>query len=456
MTAVESREGVLAALGRHWNPTAAAMLAGSGRQLEGHAEGTRVWSEDGAEALDLAGSFGVFLVGHGNPRVRAAVLDTLYAAPTVPPGAVHPATAELCVLLREVLPAGLEHFVLGCSGADVTETALRAVRLARPDRPRIVVLEGGYHGKTLGSMPVLGQAHQRHQFEPLGGDLVVLPYGDARAVEAALADRRVAAVIVEPVLGGGYLTVPPAGYLAAVARACADTGTLLVADEIQTGFGRTGRMFAVDHDGVSPDIMLLSKSLTGGVVPVAVCALTRQVVEDARRHPGHHEALLTADSCTSALAVAAAAATIIEVRERDLPARAAVLGARLGQGLAEIVRRHPRHVLDAPAIGLMTGLRTRNPAVELMLTMGLAARGIHTGFSLSEEIRRPVLRLYPPLTCTEAEIDRVLAATEEVLAGLDRRSRLMTTVTSWLLRRQYGRQAARVRRLIGWSFRLPW
>ncbi|MET7878418.1 aminotransferase class III-fold pyridoxal phosphate-dependent enzyme [Micromonospora sp. DT68] len=456
MTTVDTREDVLAALGRHWNPTAAAMLAGSGRPIEGHADGTRVWSEDGAEALDLAGSFGVFLVGHGNPRVRAAVLDALYAAPNVPPGAVHPATAELCLLLREVLPSGLAHFALGCSGADVTETALRAVRLARPERPRIVVLEGGYHGKTLGSMPVLGQRHQRLQFEPLGGEVVVLPYGNAAAVEAALADGSVAAVIVEPVLGGGYLTVPPAGYLATVARACADTGTLLVADEIQTGFGRTGRMFAVDHDGVTPDIMLLSKSLTGGTVPVAVCALSGQVVEDARRHPEYDDRLLAADSCSSALAVAAAVATIIEVRERDLPARAAALGARFGRGLAEIVRRHPRHVLDAPAIGLMAGLRTRNPAVELMLTVGLAMRGIHAGFSLSEEIRRPVLRLYPPLTCTDEEIDRVLATTEEVLADLDRRSRLMTTVTTWLLRRQYGRHAARVRRLIGLSFRLPW
>lgn len=456
MTATASREDVLAALRRHWNPTTAAMLAGSGRPVEGHADGTRVWSEDGVEALDLAGSVGVFLLGHGNPRVQAAVLDTLYAAPTVPPGAVHPATAELCVLLRAVLPAGLEHFVLGCSDADATGTALRAVRLARPDRPRIVVFDGGQHGTTLDAMSVRDQADQRRPSEPLGGDLVVLPYGDAPAVRAALADRSVAAVLVEPVLGGGCLTVPPAGYLAAVARACADTGTLLVADETRTGFGRTGRMFAVDHDGVSPDIMLLSGSLTGGTVPVAVCALTREVVEDAERHPGYHEGLLAADGCTSALAVAAAVATIIEVRERDLPARAATLGARLGQGLAEIVRRHPRHVLDAPAIGLMTGLRTRNPAVELMVRNGLAARGVHTGFSPAAEIDRPVLRLDPPLTCTEEEIDRVLAATEEVLADLDRRSRLMTTVTGWLLRRQYGRQAARVRRLVDWSFRLPW
>lgn len=456
MSTSADREQVLAALGRHWNPAAAVALAASGRPLEGHADGTQVYTEQGAPALDLAGSFGVFLVGHNNPRVSAAVLDMLYEAPSLPPQAVHPATAALCQLLTEILPASLDRFVLGCSGADVAEIALRAVYLARPGRRRVVVAEGSYHGKTLGSLTILGQRHQRRQFQPLGGDLVVVPYGDAAAMRAALADGTVAAVFIEPVLGGGHLTVPPAGYLAEVARACADTGTLLVADEIQTGLGRTGRMLAVEHDGVVPDIMLLSKAMTGGFAPIAVCALSQRVLKAAAAHPRWNPALLATSSCGSAVAVAAAVAAITEVRERDLPGRAAALGPRLSGGLAEAARRHPKHLLGAPGIGLMTGLKARNAAVELMLTMGMAARGIHTGYSLTEQIRQPVLRLYPPLTCTAEEIDRVLAAVEEVLAGLDRRSRLMTRVLTVLLRRQHGRRADLVRRLIGLTFRLPW
>ncbi|MET7669460.1 aspartate aminotransferase family protein [Micromonospora luteifusca] len=456
MTGTDDRQQIFSALGRHWNPGAATMLAAAGRAVESHATGSQVYAEDGTATLDLAGSYGVFLVGHGNPRVAAAVTETLARASAVPPGAVHPVTATLCRYLLGILPTGLDRFVLGSSGAEICEVALRAVHLARPDRRRIVVADGSYHGKTLAALSLLGQRNHRDPFEPLGSDLVVVPYGDAAAVRAAVADGSVAAVFLEPVLGGAHLTVPPPGYLREVAQDCVATGTLLVADEIQTGFGRTGQMFAVRHDDVRPDIMLLSKALTGGFVPVAVCALAGSVVDAAERHPRWHPSLLATGGPISAVAIAAAVATIEEVRDRDLPARAAELGPRLTEGLAAAVRRHPKHLRGAPGIGLMAGLRTANPAVELMVSIGLAQRGVHTGHSLNEQISEPVLRFYPPLTCTATDIDHALAALEEALTWLDRQPRALTRAVSALLRRQYRLPPALLLRLSKSPIRMDW
>ncbi|GHE57342.1 aspartate aminotransferase family protein [Streptomyces capitiformicae] len=449
------RQQVLTTLGRHWNPTAALMLAATGRQLESHARGTEVFGEDGSRALDFAGSYGVFLVGHQNDAVRAAVLDALDTAPSLVPGTVHPATADLFGLLTEILPAGLDRFALGCSGAEISEIALRAAYLARPERRRIVIVEGGYHGKTLGALTVLGQREHRDDFAPADRDLVIVPPGDAGAVREAVAGRDVAAVFVEPVLGGAYLRVPPADFMPDVARACRQTGTLLVADEIQTGFGRTGRMFAIEHSGVVPDIMLLSKALTGGFVPVAVVAMSEEVLSDARRSPQWYPGVLDGTG-GSALSVAAAAATIRVVRDQNLPERAETVGRALREGLHRAVREHPRHLVDAPGIGLMTGLRTRNPSVENLISMQMAARGIHLGHSLNEQMDQPVLRFYPPLTVSAAEIERVLVALDASLDWLDRRPAWLMRRITWLLRRQYRLPPTLVLKLMHSDLEVNW
>jgi putrescine aminotransferase len=449
------RQQVLTTLGRHWNPTAALMLAAAGRQLESHARGSEVFAEDGSRALDFAGSYGVFLVGHQNDTVRTAVLDALETAPSQVPGTVHPATAELFTLLTEILPAGLDRFALGCSGAEISEIALRAAFLARPDRRKVVIVEGGYHGKTLGALTVLGQHEHRDGFAPADDTLVVVPPGDARAVRAAVEGGDVAAVYVEPVLGGAYLRVPPADFMPAVAEACRATGTLLVADEIQTGFGRTGRMFAVEHSGVVPDIMLLSKALTGGFVPVAVAAMTEEVLADARRSPQWWPGILDGTG-GSGLSMAAAVATIREVRDKNLPERAETVGRALREGLRRAVRKHPRHLVDAPGIGLMTGLRTRNPSVENLISMQMAARGIHLGHSLNEQMDQPVLRFYPPLTVAAADIERVLTALDESLDWLDRRPAWLMRRITWLLRRQYRLPPALVLKLMHSDLEVNW
>lgn len=188
--------------------------------------------------------------------------------------------------------------------------------------------------------------------------------------------------------------------------------------------------------------MLLSKALTGGAVPVAVMATTSEIRARASQHPAAAQMPPFLDLSRgiggprSAAAAAAGAAAIEQVHNLDLPGHARRLGPVLVDGLAEAVRRHPRHLLDAPGIGLMAGLRCANPAVETLISMQMAQRGIHLGHSLNEELDHPVLRFYPPLIADTADLERVLTALEDSLCWLDRRPRALTTAITWLLRRQ--------------------
>ncbi|MFI9254490.1 aminotransferase class III-fold pyridoxal phosphate-dependent enzyme [Streptomyces sp. NPDC053069] len=328
-------------------------------------------------------------------------------------GAASGAVADLFGLLRSVLPDGLDQYVLGSSAAEVCDVALRAVRRARPARRQVAVAAGGHHGVTLGRVD----------------GMVEVPYGDAEAMGRALADRSVAAVFLEPVLDGPGLTVPPRGYVGRVAEACARTGTLLVADEFQTCLGRTGRMFAVDHDAVVPDVMLLSKA-GAGFPRVGVCALGTALAGAVEDHPLPHGG-------PSALSLAAACAAVRETADLDLPAHAARLGPRLLAGLEDACRRHPAHLLGAVGTGLMTGLRTRDSSAEFQISMMLAGHGLRTGHSRHHPGGRtahPVLPFCPPLTVTERQIDHVLAALEATLTWLDGRPRPRTGGLGHLLR----------------------
>lgn len=177
--ATADRQQLLHLLGRHWNPPAATMLAAVDRQVEAYTDGTEVIAEDGSRFLDLAGSYGVFLVGHSNPVVREAVATTLTDNPIHVPGTVHPATNRLVTALHTVLPNSLTELSFGSSGAHVVEHALRLAYLAQPERNRIVVVQGGYHGKTLGALTVLPGGH-RDPFAPRTPNMLVVPPGGFR------------------------------------------------------------------------------------------------------------------------------------------------------------------------------------------------------------------------------------------------------------------------------------
>jgi len=336
------------------------------------------------------------------------------------------------------LPAGLDQVLLAGSGSEAMEIALRVVSAAAPaGRTRLVAATGSYHGKSLGALAVMGQRQLRSTFEPLWPEVSFVPFGDQAAIAKVLSTGTVAAVVLEPILGGGYLVVPPAGYLAEVARLCRDAGALLVVDEVQTGFGRTGRMFAIEAEDVVPDLLVVSKGMTGGHVPMAAVVVHDRVAAGMPPAAWLAASQPPAEISNCLLSCAAANAAIQVTVELGLPERAAGLGEQLLSGLQDACDRHPRWLRSVRGRGLMTGLELRSGIVEYAIWLQLLSRGVLAGYSTNAFARHPVLRFFPPLTVTESEIDQAMSALDDSLTVLSRRPALLYDLANLALPMQY-------------------
>ena len=420
-----------------WNPMAGLFYDVAKRSVEAGAEGCWVRDEQGHQSLDFACSYGVFIVGHGNAHVRSAVEGALGGVPMLPAGVEHPSVGRYARKLAGLLPSPLCRVFFASSGAEAAELALRMSLLYHPTRRRIVVAQNSYHGKTLGALNILGQRGHRIPFGPYWEHVDFVPFGDAQAIEELVRQGDVAAVFLEPVRGGPFLEVPPPGYLTRVRAVCNQQDTLFVLDEIQTGFGRVGKMFAMDFEKVVPDLVILSKGITGGHIAIANVVTTDAVLSRIGNIGDDAAAVLGSDTGGSPIACAAALAAIEEVERLSLPDRAARLGPRLLTGLDALAKRHPKLIVKAVGVGLMTGIAVRNPAVESGITMLLGKRGVHAGHSMNEHARHPVLRFYPPLTVTEEEIDILLAALDETLQRLEQTGTIMLDLLNVIATRQY-------------------
>ncbi len=318
------------------NPTIKAMLASLGadrRFVRG--AGTRLYDDAGREYLDCWAQYGVLALGHNPPAVVAAVRDALDAGA---PAFLQPYRAPHAEALAEELvrraPAGLARCVFTNSGAETVEAAIKLTRVAT-GRVRVLSTEGSYHGSTYAAMAASGQPEVRDGFGPLPAGFDTVPYGDADALDARLArdGAEIAAFIVEPIQGRRGAHAPPAGYLARAREACTRHGVALVADEIQTGLGRTGTLFACEREAVAPDVLLVAKALGGGLFPLGACLASERLWSDdfALRHLS-----------TFANNNLACLAGIVTLRALDallpgLPDKA----AHLRTALAELAARHP-------------------------------------------------------------------------------------------------------------------
>jgi putrescine aminotransferase len=259
----------------HLNPTflQAIDLVGFGRDF---ARGDGMWlrDADGREVLDFLAGYGATPLGHNHPDVRAAIDEVLAAGvPHFMLVSPQPMASAVAERLARLAPGDLSIAYLASSGSEAVEGALKLAR-AVTRRPRFVAAEGGYHGTTTGAVAVTGSAACRAPFGPLL-DCGFVPWGKVEAIERELRRRDVAAVVLEPIQAEGGVRLPPPGYLAEVRRLCVRYGTLLVIDEIQTGLGRTGSMFACEAEGVEPDVVLVAKALSGGLAPISAY-LTRR------------------------------------------------------------------------------------------------------------------------------------------------------------------------------------
>lgn len=412
------RGQVLESYRRHYNAPLARHFELAGCSVEIAASGSIVIDELGREYLDAGTAHGVFGLGHCHPVIREAILAQLerIAGPTG--RFTHAPGAALADRLARLLPGDLNRVFFSGSGSEAVEAALRVALLARPGRTRLVAAHHGYHGKTLGALGLMGLRHLRAPFEPLWPDVCHVPYGDLGAIEAVIGDG-VAAVLLEPVLGGGTLQVPPAGYLEGVRALCDRAGALLLIDEVQTGLGRTGKMFGIEHAGVVPDAIVLSKTLTGGYVPIAATVVREEIAREAevRTEEGvtYHS-----ESGGWPLVTAAADATVEYIVSNSLAARAGFLGAYVSDCLATLAETYPGLIAGTPGIGLMRGLMVRNRVIEHALWLQLRRRGVIVGLSLNAGAEAPVLRIYPPLTVSRNELDRMFEALYDALATLQR------------------------------------
>jgi putrescine aminotransferase len=314
--------------------------------------------------------------------------------------------------LAELTPGDLQISFFANSGTEAVEGALKLARAAT-GRAKFVGTHGAFHGKTFGALSVSGREAFRAPFGPLLADVAHVPFGDLGALAGVIDDA--AAVIVEPIQGEGGVNVPPAGYLRGVRALCDRSGAVFIADEVQTGLGRCGALFACDIEGVVPDVMTLAKGLSGGVMPIGAY-IARPAVWNAAyaKAPLLH----TSTFGGNPLACAAALAALDVLVDDDLAANARERGAELLEGARAIARRYPDAIADVRGVGLLAGVELRNEGYGGTIIPELLKRGVTAAWTLNQQ---RVIRLEPPLIVNAAQIATALRALDEAVGvALDR------------------------------------
>ncbi|MFG1955939.1 aspartate aminotransferase family protein [Micromonospora sp. NPDC048830] len=375
--------------------------------LEVGATGAVVHTADGRQLLNCAG-YGVFFVGAGHPVVLAAVRDQLERQALSTRVLLNEPAARAAEALTSVAPEGLVKVHFSNSGAEAVETAIKIARAN--GRHRLVSMHSGYHGKTVGALSLTARSLYQDPFRPLLPDVAHVGFGDLDELTAVV-DRDVC-VVVEPVQSEGGVIIPEPGYLKAVEALCRDRGAMLVLDEVMTGLGRLGTWWGADRDGVRPDVLLVGKALSGGLVPVAATLATEEAFAPFDKDPYLHTSTFSANP----LATAAVRATVGVIREEKLVDRAAELGARLLAALTETTVRSIGHlVAEVRGAGLLIGVEFRSGMHAAEFLMDLLDNDVVVNHSMNAH---PVLRLTPPATMTPDEEARLVASVGRACAAL--------------------------------------
>ena len=365
--------------------------------------GALVWDDQGKEYTDFMAGYGVAIIGHSNPKVVEAIARQAAALITCHGSFYNDARSEFLEKLISASPKGLERALLTNSG---TESVEAAIKLARryTGRVKVVSMKGGFHGKTYGALSATWNKKYREPFAPLLPGFEFADYGDLASLEK-LVTPETAAVIAEPIQGESGIIVPSREYFKGVREICDGAGALLILDEIQTGLGRTGRMWASEHWGVIPDIMTIAKGVGGGV-PLGAVVTRADVVSSLLR--GEH----TSTFAGNPLACAAGIATLDFIREGGLPDQAARKGTILAEGLGEIAKEY-KVVREVRGLGMMLALELR---VDIQRLLGQAlSEGLILAYS-----GRNTVRLLPPIVTTDDQLRQGLAVLESAVAKEER------------------------------------
>jgi acetylornithine/N-succinyldiaminopimelate aminotransferase len=368
-------------------------------------EGTRVWDDKGKEYLDFLAGLAVLALGHCSPVVVEAlrkqseelflVADTVWSVPQI----------KLAKLLTELTGLHKAFFLNG--GAEANETALKIARKYGRQHKNgafeVISTDNSFHGRTMGAVAATGTPKYREPFEPLPPGFSFVPFADFEAVKAATTPAT-CAIIVEPIQGEAGINIPPDGYLRQLRGWCDEQDIALILDEVQTGIGRTGKMFAYEHEGITPDILTLAKALGGGV-PVAA-ALVNQKFDVFE--PGDHGNTFGGGSLMTSVAIA----VVNHIIKNDLVEQSAVKGEYMLSKLRSLEDRYD-FIRDARGRGLMCAIELDNgragDVMQACLDNGL----------IMGQVRDHVLRLLPPLTVTTEEIDEAVAILDRALASIE-------------------------------------
>lgn len=386
----------------HINPSVVRLLELMGMDaVEIRGEGIYLYDSSGKKYIDCLGGYGTFAFGHRHPRIVEAVKRQLDELPLSGKVFLNRTLAEASRHLAKITPNGLTYSFWCNSGTEAVEGALKTARLAT-ERSKFIAMEGGFHGKSFGSLSVSGRELYRAPFAPLLADVMHISFGDIDALEAAI-DETTAGVIVEPIQGEGGVKLPPSGYLQAVRTLCSKYGALMIADEVQTGMGRTGRAFAVEWEKVVPDILVLAKALGGGVMPCGAFIATEKVWRPYFDYPFLH----TSTFGGNPLAAAAADMAMTVLEEEGL---AANMGEYLLKQLRAMMVRYPDLVHDVRGKGLLIGIELPSESAAGMVMAELVRRGVLVAYTLNNPT---IIRLEPPLIIQRDAIDTVLARLED-------------------------------------------
>ncbi|MHC4984587.1 MAG: ornithine--oxo-acid transaminase [Planctomycetota bacterium] len=372
-------------------------------------EGVWVWDIEGRRYMDMLSAYSALNQGHRHPKIIAALIEQAGKL-TLTSRAFH--NDQLGPFLQELLAmCEMDTALPMNSGAEAVETAIKAARKwgllhkgVADGHAKIIACEDNFHGRTITTVSMSSEPQYREGFGPFTPGFEVIPYGDADALAAAIDDDTVA-FLVEPIQGEAGVLVPPDGYLQRVREICTERNVLMMVDEIQTGLARTGKLFAYQHEGIQPDVVIVGKALSGGTLPVSAVASRKDVLGVFK--PGDHGSTFGG----SPLACAVARAALAVIRDEKLADRAQQLGERFREGLRKI---NSPLVAEIRGKGLLNAadLKPDSPKSARQCCEELMAEGL-----LCKETHETTIRFAPPLVVTEEELDWALERIAAVLAG---------------------------------------
>jgi len=433
---IERHQGQqLSLLSQYMNPQMAKVLKTIGFDpVYVRGKGTHLWDDRGTNYLDMISGFGVFALGRSHPKLKEAIHQYLELDS---PNLVKMGTQLLAGLLAKKLvdecaPDGLDTVFFCNSGAEAVDGALKFAH-AFTRRKRFLYCDHGFHGLTLGTLAISGCKEFRADYEEVLSGSTEMPFGDVAQLERELSRGDVAALVVEPVIGHGVF-IPPDGFLPRARELCTQYGTLLIADEVQTGFGRTGRLFACEHSNVVPDIMTVSKSLSGGYCPIGAILYPRKIYDKVFSSMDRCMVHSTTFSQND-LAAVCGLATLEVLREEQLVENSARMGSYLIEKLSVLARKYEL-IREIRGLGLMIAVEFGQPSSLSLKTGWKMIHQINKDFFCQSILvplimdhhiiaqvsghGRDIIKLIPPLVFNQNDADRFIEAFDQVMAAAHR------------------------------------